>query len=138
MRQIREVLRLHLECGRTKREIASALSMAPTTVWDYLRRAGPAQLTAARLRQIDDAALEALLYPPPSVSLKQKRAVPEWRHMHRELAKKASRWTCCGTSTGPGARRLRVQLVLQVLRGLGGVPAGDASPEACTRREAVH
>ena len=28
MRQIREVLRLHLECGRTKREIARALNMA--------------------------------------------------------------------------------------------------------------
>ena len=63
-------MRLHLECGRTKREIAHALNMAPTTVWDYLRRAGPAQLNVEQLRQMDDAALEALLYPPPPISLK--------------------------------------------------------------------
>ena len=88
MRQIREVLRLHLECGRTKREIARALNMAPTTVWDYLRRAGPAQLNVEQLRQMDDAALEALLYPPPPVSLKQPRTVPDWPLVHRELAKK--------------------------------------------------
>lgn len=38
MRKITETLRLHFECGRSNRDISSAIGASPTTVCDYLRR----------------------------------------------------------------------------------------------------
>jgi DNA-binding transcriptional regulator LsrR (DeoR family) len=44
MRKIHEVLRLHFEHGRSKREIARIINVSPTTVSDYARAVsvGPA------------------------------------------------------------------------------------------------
>ena len=39
MRKITEALRLHHECNRSHREIASAIGASPITVSQYLRRA---------------------------------------------------------------------------------------------------
>lgn len=39
MRKIAEVLRLHFECGRSRREIALVVNASPTTVGQYLSRA---------------------------------------------------------------------------------------------------
>ena len=45
MRKIRETLRLHEECGRSQREIASSLSTAVGTICGYLQRARAAGVT---------------------------------------------------------------------------------------------
>ena len=49
MRKIRQVLRLAWEAGLVKRQVARSLSMSPTTVDEYLRRAGGAKLAVARV-----------------------------------------------------------------------------------------
>ena len=45
MRKIRQVLKLALEAGLGRRQIARSLSMSPTTVAEYVRRAQAAELT---------------------------------------------------------------------------------------------
>lgn len=52
MRQIKEVMRLHFECGRSKREVARAMNLSATAVWEYLQRAKRAELTQGGV--IDD------------------------------------------------------------------------------------
>jgi DNA-binding transcriptional regulator LsrR (DeoR family) len=44
MRKVREVLRLHFECGRKQREIARSCAIGAGTVSDYLKRARAAGL----------------------------------------------------------------------------------------------
>ena len=65
MRKIRETLRLKHACDLTEREIAGSVRAAPSTVHDYLARAGAAGLRWPVPEDLDDAALEALLYKQP-------------------------------------------------------------------------
>lgn len=55
MRKIREVLRLHFECGCQHRQIALACEMSPSTVGDYLGRAKRAGLSWEQARALSDA-----------------------------------------------------------------------------------
>ena len=87
MRQIREMMRLHYECGWSKREVARAMKMSATAVWEYLQRAKRIQLTYERARELDDGALEQLLFPLVLPS-KAKRPMPNWSQIHRELGRK--------------------------------------------------
>ena len=57
MRKIHEVLRLHFEQGRSKREIARVINVSPTTVSDYLARAKLAGLSYPLPPEVDDAVL---------------------------------------------------------------------------------
>jgi transposase len=87
MRKTREILRLCLGHGLSDRAVAKSVGTSPTTVGDCVMRAkvqGPAQPLAEGL---DDAALEALLYPPPRPS-RQARVEPDWGAIHRELRRK--------------------------------------------------
>ena len=87
MRKIHEVLRLHFEHGRSKREIDRIIDALPTTVSDYLARARLAGLSFPLPPELDDAALERRLFPlnePSSV----KRPVPSWLAVHNELRRK--------------------------------------------------
>jgi transposase len=87
MRQIKEVMRLHFECGRSKREVARAMNLSATAVWEYLQRAKRAELTFERAQVLDDATLETLLFPPVPPS-RCPRPMPNWPQVHRELSKK--------------------------------------------------
>ena len=58
MRKIRHVLKLARESGLTKRQIARSLSMSPTTVGEYLRRAEDALLSWPLPPDWDDRQLE--------------------------------------------------------------------------------
>jgi len=84
MRKIRELLRLKYEFGRSHREIATSLGIANSTVSDYMRRARAAGFSWPLPEELDDAALEAALFPaaPPS---RVPRPEPNWGHVHREL-----------------------------------------------------
>jgi len=86
MRQIKEGMRLHFECGRSKREVARAMNPPATAVWEYLQRAKRAELAFERARGLDDAALEALLFPPVPPS-RCPRPMPNWPLVHRELGR---------------------------------------------------
>ena len=84
MRRIRELLRLKHELGRSHREIAGSLGIANSTVSEYARRAAAAGLSWPLPEGVDDAALEAALFPAPPPS-GVPRPEPDWRHVHREL-----------------------------------------------------
>jgi len=87
MRQIKEVLRLRFVCERSQSEIARTIGASKATVWEYLDRVRRAQLSYERATSMDDAALEALLFPPAPPS-NRERPKPAWPTVHRELGKK--------------------------------------------------
>jgi transposase len=87
MRKIEEVLRLHVECGRSNREIAAAVRISPSTVSDYLRRAKLARLGWPLPEGMTERALEAALFPVQPAS-KVKRPEPDWGEAHREMGRK--------------------------------------------------
>ncbi len=88
MRTIKEVLRLKWSCGLGRRAIAKSCGIAKSTVIEYLRRAEKASLSWPLPAELDDAALEHLLFPPVILS-DSPRPLPVWEDVHRELARKS-------------------------------------------------
>jgi transposase len=87
MRDIREALRLSCEAELTHRQIATSLRIAATTVRRYLARAEQAGLSWPLPDDLDDAALEHLLFPPlPPATV--PRTPPDFGWVHRELRRK--------------------------------------------------
>jgi len=89
MRKLREIVRLKLQCGKSRREIAAACGIAGSTAGGYAARIAAAGLTWPLPPELeDDAALERLLFPhegKPSSS----RPEPEWTRVHAELKRKS-------------------------------------------------
>src|SRR5690606_35479278 len=84
MRKIREILRLqHL--GRSRRQIASSVSVALGTVSGHLRRASDAGLDWERAQGMSDAELETLLFRDGGRNSPAVRAPIDFPHVHREL-----------------------------------------------------
>lgn len=86
MRKIKEILRLD-ELGLSRREIGRSLSISHNTVADVVRRAEAAGISWPAVEQLDEATLDARLYPPTAPS-RVKRPEPDPEQMHRELARK--------------------------------------------------
>ncbi len=84
MRKIRDVLRLQAE-GLSKRQIAASLGIGATAAGMFMQRAAKAGLVWPLPDDLDDAALEALLYPPPPPSGTTDRPLPDWTRVHAEL-----------------------------------------------------
>src|ERR1700686_809739 len=84
MRKIRDVLRLHAG-GMSKRKVAASLLIGATAAGDCVRRARRTGLSWPLPENLSDEALEGLLYPPPLVAAKDRRAQPDWAAIHREL-----------------------------------------------------
>lgn len=87
MRKLREILRLHFENKLSGRKISRSCQASPSTVQDYLRRAGVAKLGWPLPEGLDDLALEQLLFPSEHAPVRT-RPEPEWPVVHRELQKK--------------------------------------------------
>jgi transposase len=87
MRKINEVLRLKA-AGLSVREIACSTGAARTTVYEYLLRAAGAGLSWPLPGDMDEDALEQRLFPPATAELAQRRPVPDWRAVHRELRRR--------------------------------------------------
>jgi transposase len=83
MRNIRDVLRL-TATGMSSRKIAASLSIGASTVIDCLHRARRAGLGWPLPDEIDDAVLELRLYRPKPAT-KEKRPIPNWAEVEREL-----------------------------------------------------
>jgi transposase len=83
MRKIREILRLVWSCGQSRRAVARAVSVGKATVDDTVSRALAAGLSWPL--QLDDEALETLLYPPVVRPASRKPVLPDWRVLHDEL-----------------------------------------------------
>jgi len=88
MRKIREILRLSLGEGLSRRQIGAATGSPYSTIADHLGRAERAGLGWPLPEDMDDAALEARLFaraePPSSAS----RPLPDWVEVHLELRRK--------------------------------------------------
>jgi transposase len=85
MRKIRELLRLRWEQHLPQRVIGRSLRLSQGAVSEYLSRARRADLSWPLPDELDDARLEALLFPPaPNVPTEQ-RPVPDWAVVHSEL-----------------------------------------------------
>lgn len=88
MRKVREVLRLTLGERLTRRQVAAALGMPPTTVTDHVARALAAGLSWPLPEGIDDAELEARLFVQAATLQGLTRPQPEWAEVHREARRK--------------------------------------------------
>ena len=88
MRKIREILRLHYELKLGKKQIARVCSMSSSTVVDYVRRAKAAGIEWPLAVEVDDSALEALLFPPVAPAKASTRPMPPMEDIHKELRKK--------------------------------------------------
>jgi transposase len=85
MRKIRELLRLRWEQHLPQRRISQSLGLSQGSVSDYLNRARRAGLTWPLPEALDDARLEALLFPPTPDVPSDQRPVPDWATVHRDL-----------------------------------------------------
>ena len=85
MRQIRDVLRLCYAAKLPQRAVARSLGLSQGAVSGYLSRARAAGITWPLPEDLDDARLEALLFPPPCRTPADQRPMPDWAWVHREL-----------------------------------------------------
>lgn len=85
MRKVREILRLHYEQGLRPRQIATSAGVALSTVQGCLKRAAAAGLHWPLAPELDEAALQARLYPPPNP--RPAPALPDWAALQAELAR---------------------------------------------------
>jgi transposase len=85
MRKIREVLRLRLGHGLPQRVVAQSPRLSQGAVHGYMARASRAGLGWPLPEELDDTRLETLLYPPPSAVAVDRRPVPDWAVVYREL-----------------------------------------------------
>lgn len=85
MRKVREVLRLHFECGRSQREIARSLSLGSGTVSDYLKRAREAGVDWTAASAMAETELEKRLFRYPKRSTSAERAPIDFAWVHQEL-----------------------------------------------------
>jgi transposase len=74
--------------GLGVRQIARSLSLAHSTVGEYLGRAGAAGLSWPLPEDMDEARLEALLFPGNSQNHRKCYAEPDFALIHRELRRK--------------------------------------------------
>jgi len=84
MRKIREILRLAWSCGQSRKSIAIGFGVGKTTVTDTVARAKAAGFCWP-LPDIDDDALERLLYPPVLHPTCRQVPLPDWNTLHNEL-----------------------------------------------------
>lgn len=88
MRKIREILRLKWECGLSQRQIAQSCAVARPTITEYLQRAEAAGVAWPLPAELDDEALERLLFPVPVSPHAEARPIPQWAEVHQELKRK--------------------------------------------------
>jgi len=89
MRKIKEVLRLRWEHDSSNNQIARSCNIARSTVREYLSRAEVAGLTWPLDPNLDDSALENLLFPIKPVLPSSLRQMPSMEYLFQEMKKKA-------------------------------------------------
>jgi transposase len=87
MRKILDVLRLRFESNLSHERIAAATRMSKGAVTNYLSRAKAAGIGWPLPASVDDAELEARLFPR-AAPLVERRAAPDLAHLHQELKRK--------------------------------------------------
>ena len=137
MRKIKEVLRLKFEAGLSHERIAAATALSKGAVAKYVRRALTAGVAWPLAPEVDDAQLEARLFPGAPARV-VAYAQPDFGQSTRSSSARASRCSCCGRSiTAAQPARLQVQPVLLALRALSRAAQAFDAPGAPRRREAL-
>jgi len=113
MRQIREVLRLRHEKGLSPRVIAAACGLGVGTVSEHLGRAARVGLKWPLPAEMEDAGLQARLFPRSEPG--RQRVPPDLVRVHEELKRPGVTSPALGGIPGGPCRRLRVQPVLRDL-----------------------
>lgn len=88
MRKTKEVLRLFYDLKLSKRQVARSCNIAPSTVREYLRKAEQAGISWPLPDGMDDAALDARLFPEESTPTATTHSQPDMEYIHQELARK--------------------------------------------------
>ena len=89
MRKIKEVLRLKWAHKLSNRKIAKSCFISRSTVADYLLRAKLAGLSWPIAPELDDAAIENLLFPVTDKSIPAERRMPDMEYLYQELKRKS-------------------------------------------------
>src|ERR1017187_235641 len=89
MCQIQEILRLKHQNQLSVREIARSCGLPASTVGDYLKRAAAAGLTWPLPEGQSEAGLLQRLLATPAASNQSDPVLPDWPHIHQELARKS-------------------------------------------------
>jgi transposase len=87
MHKIRELLRLTYGEGLSRRQVSLSTGIPVTTISEHLGRARLAGLSWPLPDAMDDAALEAALFPPRPPST-FRRPMPDFAYVHKELKRK--------------------------------------------------
>jgi len=87
MRKIKDVLRLKFEAGLSHERIAAAVGLSKGAVTNYVQRAVRAGLSAPLAPDLDEAALEALLFPNAAPRVTSYARV-DFATIHQELKRK--------------------------------------------------
>jgi len=86
MRRIRQLLALHFGAGVSKRSIGLELSIAPSTVREYLARAAAAGIGWPLAEDVTDESLMARLFVNAGVQVGTRfHTEPDWPALVREL-----------------------------------------------------
>ena len=85
MRKIKEVLRLKWQHNHPNKQIARSCKIARSTVRDYVSRAKKAGLSWPLDPDLDDEALENLLFPVKPAVTSIQRQMPSMNRLYREL-----------------------------------------------------
>lgn len=85
MRKIREVLRLHHDCGCENRQIALACCISPSTVSEYLHKAERQGLTWEVASGLSEAEVEARLFTHVGRCEPPARVAIDFDWVHREM-----------------------------------------------------
>jgi transposase len=86
MRKIRDIIRLHFDCGISTNQIAKSIDVARSVVQECLRRVKAKGLIWPLPEELDDFQLERLLYNAPKTP--NSLELPDWSHIDQELRKK--------------------------------------------------
>ncbi|MFH1865985.1 MAG: IS21 family transposase, partial [Candidatus Eisenbacteria bacterium] len=88
MRKLKEVLRLHLTARLSNRKIALVTGVGKSAISKHVRRARKLGLDWGRIEAMDEEAISALLYAPPTEPGPADLVEPDWDEVSRELRRK--------------------------------------------------
>ena len=88
MRTIKAVLQLKFEAHLSQRQIARSLNIGLGTVSQHLSRASKAGVSWPLPADLDDAALERILFPSLTTPTRSGLIEPDYASMHEELKRK--------------------------------------------------
>ena len=87
MRQIKELLRLSLQCGLSQRQVARALNLSKGGVAKYLQLASVRSVDWDLANSLTEEELQERLCPDKPAA--RAYTQPDWAHLHQELKGKA-------------------------------------------------